>query len=293
MTVSPWDERLRLGASFGISAERTPSLVGTFEQMEGRTETRFAQDGITPVGATHFSHVAAPLLQPATSRTWEVDARFALMPGLDLNASYLDRRGLNEIIVEPIGQGADGRLLLSSGGTSSYRGLELGLRYTVGDRTSLSAWWEHARARSDLNVFASLFGDSRAPVVRPNEYAPSDAEIPDRLVVRLRRRLRERWQFAALLDWRQGFPFSAVNENLDYVGSRNQAGRFPTSALLEISIERRFRIARWEPWLGLAVLNLLDSSRARDVQSNVTAPGFGTFYDRVPRRLTLIVRLGR
>jgi hypothetical protein len=292
-TISPFDERLRIGLSFGLSAERTPSLVGTFESMEERTEARFAEDGITPLGATRYTHVVAPGLVPASSRSWAVDVRFAPRPGLDLRATYLDRRGQHEIVVSPEGEGLQGRLVLGSEGRSQHRELELGLRYSPTRWTSLDVSWILAKSRADLNTFASLFGNSRAPVIRPNEYGPGDREVPSRLLVRWRQRFGERWACAALLDWRRGFPFSALDENLEFVGPRNAAGRFPTSAMLELSVERRFRVARWEPWLGLALLNALNADAPSEVQTNLSAPDYGSFYNGVPRRLKLIIRLSR
>ena len=56
-------------------------------------------------------------------------------------------------------------------------------------------------------------------------YAPTGADVPNRLLVRGRLSL-PKWLFVSTVDWRNGTPYSVVNETLDFVGFRNQSHFF-------------------------------------------------------------------
>ena len=116
--------------------------------------------------------------------------------------------------------------------------------------------------------------------------------MPDRLVFRVAAEVG-RFYLTGRLEARQGVPWSAVDENLEYVGPRNATGRLPGAALLDLAVERRLRVKRWQPWVGIGVVNLLGQAAARDVQANTAAPDYGMFYNPSPRRLRLFVTLNR
>lgn len=286
------DERLRLRAGVGLFAERTPSLVGAFGQIEAREETRYAEDGSTVLGATRYAHATAPGLSPARSTIWSSDVSYRPAPSLELRLGALRRDGRHEAIVDAIGEGDEGRLVLDSRGISRYREVELGLRFTPRPKAEGSLSWVHSRSEADLNSFVDLFGTVRAPVVRPSEYGLSSYDVPDRMVLRAAAEVG-RWYLTGMLEARQGTPWSAVDEDLEFVGPRNASGRLPGAVLIDLAVERRLRVRRWQPWIGVGVVNLLGQFAARDVQANVTAPDYGTFYNPMPRRLRLFVTLSR
>ena len=95
-----------------------------------------------------------------------------------------------------------------------------------------------------------------------------------------------------ILDWHTGVPYSIVNEMLDYVGPRN-ALRFPTYAWLELGVERRFKIFRWQPWIGVRAGNALGLDLPTDVQNNTASPNFGTFYNSDIRLIRGALRFER
>jgi hypothetical protein len=79
---------------------------------------------------------------------------------------------------------------------------------------------------------------------------------------------------------------------LEFVGARNSL-RFPTYARLELAIERRFKIFKFEPWIGLRAYNALNAFLPTDVQSNLASPAFGSFYNSEYRQFRLQVRFER
>ncbi len=79
-----------------------------------------------------------------------------------------------------------------------------------------------------------------------------------------------------------------MNEQLEFVGQRNSY-RFPTVATIDASVERRFKIGRFEPWIGLVFLNALNSFAPSDVQNNVASPAFGSLYSSPIRQVRITV----
>ena len=66
--------------------------------------------------------------------------------------------------------------------------------------------------------------------------------------------------------------------------------RFPTYFRMDIGLEHRFKILGFQPWIGARIDNVLDSWLPSDVQSNITSPAFGTFYNSELRQLRVQVR---
>ena len=100
------------------------------------------------------------------------------------------------------------------------------------------------------------------------------------------------FQPGRLVDWHTGAPYSIVDSALDFVGRPN-AGRLPNYFRLDLGFERRFHVLKWQPWIGLRAINVLDSFNPVDVQANTGSASFGTFYNSAYRQLRLQVRFER
>jgi hypothetical protein len=61
-------------------------------------------------------------------------------------------------------------------------------------------------------------------------------------------------------------------------------------ASLDLSVERRFKVGKVRGWVGLQLFNSLGRFNPKDVQGNVDAVDYGTFYNSDPRRLRLTLR---
>ena len=86
---------------------------------------------------------------------------------------------------------------------------------------------------------------------------------------------------------RTGFPFSRLDQNWNYIGRRNQAGRFPTFFSLDTKIQYpfdfKFHGRRFQFRAGLSVLNVLNRFNPRDVQQYNASPNYGNFYNSIGR----------
>jgi hypothetical protein len=183
-------------------------------------------------------------------------------------------------------------LLLSSSGRSRYRELEANVHFSRLPTADVKVTYTRSAASGDLNALSNYFDAVLWPVVGANAYARSNADAPNRLLARGRLMPTPRWLFVGTFDWRNGLPYSVTNEMLEFVGARNSL-RFPTYTRLELAIERRFKIFKFEPWIGLRAYNALDAFLPTDVQSNLASPAFGSFYNSEYRQFRLQLRFER
>jgi hypothetical protein len=281
-----------LRGGFGVFFERTPSAAGAFEQFESPTETRFAANGVSPLAPPALvSYVTAANLRTARSSSWNLSYEHRLTASWSVHASVLERRGSNELMVDPIRTAAGAQLLLESDGSSLYRDAEVGVHFTHAPGFDINATYVRSSSQGDLNPFSNFFGTVLWPIVGTDAYGPSSADVPHRLLVR-GRLSTGRWLMLEIMDWRSGFPYSVVNESLDFVGSRN-ANRFEDTMRVELGAERRVHVGRFRPWVGLRVNNPFNTFSPSDVQNNLASPAFGTFYNSEYRRWRLIIRFAR
>jgi hypothetical protein len=281
-----------LRGGFGLFYERTPSTAGAFDQFEQTIDSRFASDGVTPIAPPlAFVHVTGDLETPR-AQTWDIGYDHRVNSQWSFHISAVDRRGTHELVLDPVQAGGAGELLLSSTGRSRYQGAEAGVHFTHGSAADLNVTYARSIARSDLNSFANYYDTVLAPVVGVNAYAPASADVPNRLMARGRLMPTPRWLLLGIFDWRSGLPYSTVNEYLDYVGTRNSL-RFPTYLRLETGIERRFKIFKFQPWIGVRIWNTLNSFLPTDVQANIASPAFGSFYNSEYRQFRIQLRFER
>jgi len=282
-----------LRGGFGLFYERTPSAAGVFEQYQSGTETRYAPDGVTPLGAPKlFAHVTAPDLHTSRSLTWDLvyDHRFS--PQWSLHLGAIDRRGSHELMLDRIDGGAASEIRLHSDGRSSYREAEVGVHFAGGPALDLNVAYVRSEARSDLNAFTRFFDSVLQPVVGENAFAPARADAPHRLLARARSMPTPTWLLVGVLDWRTGLPYSVVDESLDFVGARNTR-RFPAYMRLQLGVEHRVKLFKYRPWVGVRADNALNAWLPSDVQANIASPAFGTFYNSEYRQFRIQVRFAR
>ncbi|MDR1989491.1 MAG: TonB-dependent receptor [Acidobacteriaceae bacterium] len=280
-------------AGYGLFFERTPSIVGAFDQLEVSTEQRFAPDGVTSLGAPlSFLHTTAPNLDVARSATWNVQFDQRLPHGMSFRVAALERRGSNEPIVTPIvtAQPAAAQLVLSSDGRSLYREGEVTFRYAPSKQFEIGGTYVHSTASADLNAYTSFFGNIQWPVIGANQYAPTPSAVPNRLIMNTRTIFWNRVLVSSILELHSGFPYSATNDMLDWVGPRNQQFYFPTFAMLDLDVEHRFTFIKGKPWIGLRAFNALNRFSPTEVQSNLSSPSFGSLYNSYGRQIRLQLR---
>jgi hypothetical protein len=82
-----------------------------------------------------------------------------------------------------------------------------------------------------------------------------------------------------VLDVHSGFPYSVVNEQLDFVGPRNKAGTFPRFASLDLEVLRQVKLpfTKRKGRVGVRLFNLFNNFNPIDIQNNLASSHFGMF----------------
>jgi hypothetical protein len=284
-----------LRGGYGLFFERTPSAAGAFKfgQFETFTDTRFADDGVTPLGPpVTFRDVTTPNLRTARAATWDVTYEYRWKPSLSVHASFLDRQGSHELMLDAEQTGSIGAFRLESDGTSVYRDLEVGFHLSHQSRFDMTASYSRSLAEGDLNSFANYFDMMLWPVVPPRGYGLLPTDVPHRFLTRGRLLPSSTWLITAVADWRTGLPYSLVDAALDFVGPRNQE-RMPNYLRFDLGLEHRFKIGKLQPWIGIRAYNAFNAFLPADVQANISSPAFGSFYNSQFRQYRLQVRFER
>jgi hypothetical protein len=275
-----------LRGGFGKFAERTPLNVGAFTQYDVQTVTRRAATG-TPLGdPVTLAHVIDGELRTPESLVQTVawDQRFGRV--FFFKAAYLHRNGSHAYVVNPDPAGA--ALTLGSTGESKYWEFETTGRFLASEYRDISVSYVRSHSTRDLNDYDQFFGNFRNPIIRANENSLSPTDVPNRLIVRGTFGLPGQWVFSPLYEWRTGFPWSAVNEFQDFVGTRNETGRLPSVSTLDFTLARPWHFKKYRFTAGLKIYNAFDTGNERDVQNNITSPDYGTFYNPIQRSIGFV-----
>ena len=273
---------LRGGA--GLFYEQTPMNVAAFTSYERQVVTRFAADGLTPLELpVTWQHRRKADLRTPYSLIWNLEYDHRLSREWTLRLNYMRRAGHHEYLIDPLSSGALSEYVLDSRGRSKYWEVEATARYSHGSALDMS--WSYVRSRSeaDLNGFDLFFGNLRDPIIRPNQFSLSSIDVPHRFLFRSSVPIFLKFVFSSMVEVRSGFPYSAFDEDRNYVGQRNLSGRFPRLATLDIRIVRPFKLWKYNIEAGAFTFHLLNSFTPRDVQTNVNASDYGTFYNTIPR----------
>jgi len=275
----------------GLFYDKIPLNVGSFERYQSLRVTTFGADGSTVAdGPRLFRNVAPRRFQNPYSIAWNVQADHEVTPRLLLRVGYEERHTRRDFQIEPVSQGVDGLLRLSTG-RALYRELQGVARLRLQERRNIFLAYTRSQARGDLNDFNTYFGNLRSPVIRANEYGRQPFDAPNRLLFWGSFGLPRDVVATPVLDWRNGFPFSLLDEEQNYVGPRGGGGRFPTFLTLDLLLTKGlkipFRGKKYKGRAGLTIFNITNHWNPRDVQNNLASPQFGTFYNSPGRSLRL------
>ena len=253
-------------------------------QFPQRIVTDFAADGVTRIAApVRFLNATAVNLKNPRSVRYNFQIDRGITENLVARAGFLQRFTTDDLVIQPVTSNFNtGALLLSSSGKSRYTELQFILNYNRPKTVELTASYVFSRSRGDLNSADRFFGDYPSFVVRPNEYGPLPFDAPHRFLVSGNLYLPHDIQLAPVFEARSGFPFSVVNERLDFVGSRNRAGRLPTFISLDVQATKGFDLPFFDNKrirVGVALFNLTNHFNPRDAQTNLTSPNYGRFYN--------------
>jgi len=286
------DDRTAIRGGFGVFFDKIPLNVAVFPGIPRQTITRFAADGTAVVdGPRSFTHILATpggSLTVPYSLGWSVQFDRQIREGLFFRFGYEQREVFREIYVDPY-EADDGsaELRLFNSGRQSYREFLWMLRWQATERTTIFGSYVRSRAYGELNDYAQFFGDFPQPLIRPNQRGRLAHDAPDRVLFWGVLGLPRKLEFVPVLDIHTGFPYSKLDQDWDFVGRRNEAGRFPAFVGLDVKLQYpfdfKFRSWHFQFRAGLKVYNVLNHYNPRDVQQYAGSGNFGVFYNSVGR----------
>jgi len=190
-------------------------------------------------------------------------------------------------VLEPV----TNALLLQNNGRSRYRELQTVGRFRFQEGRNIFLSYVRSQARGNLNDFNTYFGNLKHAVLRRDEYGKQPFDVPNRLLFWGDFALPKEIVVTPVVDFRSGFPFSIVNEAQDFVGPRNEGGRFPRLLTFDLLVTKGltipFRGKKYKGRAGFTIFNITNHWNPRDVQNNLDSRQFGTFFNSSGRSVRL------
>ena len=243
--------------------------------------TTYARNGGIIAGPLLFSNVIKNPLRDAKSVRWSAQVDERVTPRLTIRAGYVHRSSQNEpVIIPKITRNNTGLLILKSKGTSRYNEFQVLALYNSSRFSNWTVSYTWSKAKGSLNTADYFVTDFPDFVVRPNQYGILPFDVPHRLLAY--GEIKAPWGLTVMpaFELRSGFPFSFVNERLDFVGDRNRA-RFPTFVSLDATIMKSFTVPHFDKKAraGVILFNMTNHFNPRDVQNNLGSSEVGKFFN--------------
>ena len=274
------DRRTLLKAGGGLFNDRVPLNVPAFTSFPNRTILTFGPAGDVQSSIAYSNVIAAGLRNPR-SAAWNAELDREVTERLLVRVAYQQRNTVYAQIVTPVRNGGGNFLSLANSGRDFYRELQITGRYQIGHHT-LNASYVRSKATGDLNDFNQFFGNDPQPIIQANARGPLPFDAPNRFLTWGEFRAPWKLTLMPVFDLHTGFPYSAVNQEREFIGPRD-AERFRRFESLDVQALKEFTL----PFLGkerklkvgLGVFNVFNHFNPRDVQNDVDSSRFGRFFN--------------
>lgn len=285
------DGKTVIRGGVGLFYDKINLNVATSEQLHQRVLTRFAANGTQVVGQPQVQRLVLGQrgFRNPRSVNWNVEFDREWWKNFFIRVGYQQREGRHEYLLNPVDDPVQGsRVVLGNGGNSRYREFQVTARYVVHRGDELTVSYVRSSATGDLNDFNSYFGNFENPIVRPNERSRLPWDAPSRFLLWGTFRVRYGIIVVPVFDIRDGFPLSTIDEDRNFVGPRNRAGRFPTFASLDLQVLKTVPLPgpmkKYKARVGLKFFNITNHFNPRDFQGNLASAQFDKFSNSVSRK---------
>lgn len=286
----------------GVFYDRVPLNVYAFMDYPREVITTFTPQGDIIDGPTTFLNVIASSMHHVHSvsrrnragnfapysigSSLEVERAFSRKFKVLAKYSFRNSHGLVEVSPETLKSGKDA-LVERDAGNAEYR--EFQITANVGQENGRKLFFTYTRSKSltDLNESNSYVGNLSFPVFRPDFFARSSADAPNRFIVWGESRLPWKMHIIPMVEYRTGFPFSIMDAYQNFVGIPN-ATRFSSYLSLDTRLMKDIPVnQKYTLRMSVRGLNLTNHFNAILAHSNTADPLFGSFFGNYGRRFKL------
>lgn len=285
----------KISAGIGVYYEHTQLEYLTRALAGVRDDTYYAPDGVTPLGPplrTTFNYKPGSLRE-ARAVNWSVGLEQKLPGAIYMKANLIRKRVANEFTYVNLDSpnALTGTYVLTNARVDHDTLEEVEARHTFSKNYTLFGAYTHSSAHTNAAIdyvpTTSLLG--------PQQPGPLSWDTPNRVLSWgwlpfLVPYFKKNWDFVYTLDWRNGFPYTAINANHEVVGRAN-AQRFPKYMSFSPGLEWRFHFHGMYLGLRGVLENATDSTNPSVVNNNVASPQYGMFTEPLGRALTARIRL--
>ena len=267
---------------YGLFYDKLPLNAADFTTHQSRIITEYDALGQATSSTFVANRIADGGLRTPNSRSWNVEVDQLIAKDLLARFGYRQSSGFDQLVIDS----TDGALTLSSDGRSRSNEIEATLRRQFKNSSHITASYVHASTKGDLNDFVSIYGDLRDPVVQPNAYARRSFDVPNRFLVWGVMALPHDVTVSPTMEYRNGFPYSIVDEQQNIVGQRNQGGRYPNLLTLDLAVTKDVQLTKARrARVGVQLFNLTNHFNPQDVQNNTSSPAYREFANSVDRQI--------
>jgi hypothetical protein len=289
--------KTKISAGIGLYYEHTQLeyLAQTFAGVRSDTCYVGSECGQTQTGteleSTFIANESA--LRAPRALNWSVGVERQLPWSLMAGANFIEKRttDLPTFANQSGGAALNGNYLLTNGREDRYSSEEFDARRLFADGSTVFVSYTHSSARTN----AALDYLPTPSPWGPQQSGPLAWDTPNRAIswgwlpVPVTK-LKKQWELVYLLDWHNGFPYTAVNAVEQVVGAAG-AQRFPDFVTFSPGVEWKFHF-RGQYWgLRGVIENATGSGNPLVVNSVVDSPEFGMFSEFQGRAFTARIRL--
>jgi TonB dependent receptor-like, beta-barrel len=286
------DGKTKITAGIGLYYDPSNLELST-RQLGGERVDSFydtAGQALLQPPAVTFFQVNDKDLKGQQYLNWSVGVERKLPHAVYLDVGFLEKRGRhgwtfrNATTAQASTPG--GVFQLTSSKRDRYDALDVSARKAFANGHQVFVAYTRSAARSNSVVDFSL----ENPVFGPQAAGALPWDCPNRLISWGWLPLRHRFEMGYWVEWRDGFPFGAVNQNQQRVGPPD-SHRFPTYFALNLSVERRIRLFGFQWAVRAGINNITNRHNPTVVNNNVDSPQFLTFRGIQGRSLVGRLRL--
>ena len=213
------------------------------------------------------------------SRTVSAAADHRLSSVLLLHGGFIQSVHSRLVVAKP----ESNATVLAGSGRARTRELEVTAKLTWYSEQQWILSYVHTRGRGNLNGFDRFLGDFPEPLLRADTVAGLAGVAPHRFLTWGVFPVAHGLRFAPVVEWRSGFPYSALDRYQQYSGVPNSLS-LPTFFSLDTRVSKDVALKGHKVRLSFSMFNVTNHANFDAVRLNTADPQFGEVLGRRPRR---------